>query len=781
MPIVGSFGAGVRALRDAVRRLRGGENDATFATYDFANRSNGEVRAIAVQSDGKILAGGLFTAWNGVVANRLVRLNSNGSIDMAFITNMGSGSNNQINAIAIQPDGKILLGGQFTTWNGATANRVVRLNADGTVDAGFLTNAGTGAVGGAINAIAVQPDGMILIGGNLTTWNGVTAIGIVRLNADGTRDSAFSTNTGTGGANVTAIGLQSDGKVVIVGEFTAFNGVTVGRVVRLNSDGTRDTIFTTNNGTGITGSVMFPFALAIQSDGKIVIGGSFNTFNGVTVNRIVRLNADGSRDTAFSTNVGASGSGGDVNAIVVQADGKIVIGGHMTAWGAFPVGRAVRLNSDGTREGSFSSNIGTGANDHVRAIAVQPDGSILFGGAFRTWRSAQVNRLVRVDSSGSLSSVVSGLLDGQISAGAAASSVVLPSISAIAVQQDQKILVGGAFATWNGVTVNNIVRLNPDGALDSAFTASTGTAAANTINAIAVQSDGKIVIGGAFTSWGGATVNRIVRLNSDGTRDTAFTTNTGTGAASTVSSVVVQSDGKILIGGAFSTWTGVTVGRIVRLNADGTRDTAFTSSNGTGAGGSITAIAVQPDGKVLVGGAFTTWNGVTVGRIVRLGSDGTLDSAFRTNTGTGAAADVSAIAIQSDGKIVIGGNFTTFNGVSANRIARLNSDGTLDEGFSTSTGSGADAPVASFALQANAMLIIGGQFTTWNGVSVGRIIRVNSDGTRDTTFTGNAGVGASGTVSALAMQNDGLILLGGSFTGFNNINRTAIARIGRGS
>ena len=176
-----------------------------------------------------------------------------------------------------------------------------------------------------------------------------------------------------------------------------------------------------------------------------------------------------------------------------------------------------------------------------------------------------------------------------------------------------------------------------------------------------LQSDGKTIIGGSFSQWNGTNVGRIVRLNSDGTLDTAFTTNNGTGAnASFVYEIAVQSDGKILVSGQFTAWNGTTVGRIVRLNSDGTLDTTFTTNTGTGTNNIIRSIAVQSDGKILVSGQFTSWNGTNVGYIVRLNSDGTRDTTFTTNNGTGANNIVYSIAIQPDGKILVGGQFTAF-------------------------------------------------------------------------------------------------------------------------
>jgi uncharacterized delta-60 repeat protein len=149
-------------------------------------------------------------------------------------------------------------------------------------------------------------------------------------------------------------------------------------------------------------------------------------------------------------------------------------------------------------------------------------------------------------------------------------------------------------------------------------------ATASFLTRIAIQPDGNILLtGGSFTTFNGVTVNGIVRLNADGTRDTAFTTNTGTGVAvgsfQAINSAAIQTDGKIGLGGFFTTFNGTTANRVVRLNSNGTRDTAFTTNNGTGASGGVMFISIQPDTKIVLGGEFTTFNGTTVNRFARIG------------------------------------------------------------------------------------------------------------------------------------------------------------------
>ena len=196
----------------------------------------------------------------------------------------------------------------------------------------------------------------------------------------------------------------------------------------------------------------------------------------------------------------------------------------------------------------------------------------------------------------------------------------------------------------------------------------------------------------------------------------------------------------ILCGGVFFTHT-------ARALQAGDQDPSFFSGVPGGANNHVYATALLSDGKILIGGSFTTYNGVVVNRIARVNPDSSLDTTFRTGTGMGGS--VRKILLQPDGKMLIGGSFTAYNGVTANRIVRLNADGTRDTTF---TGTGADNSVLGMALQPDGKIIISGLFTTYNGTAINRITRLNADGTLDTTFT--VGTGADGEVFTVALQPD---------------------------
>ena len=303
-----------------------------------------------------------------------------------------------------------------------------------------------------------------------------------------------------------------------------------------------------------------------------------------------------------------------------------------------------------------------------------------------------------------------------------------------------KVLINGPFSGVNGTPTEGVALLNTDGTVDASFQAP-GLLNGRSVYSLAMQPDGKVLIGGDFDQlYGASPRNRIARLNVDGTLDATF--DPGTGANDEVLRLALQSDGKVLIGGRFTEVGGVARNRIARLNANGTLDATF--DPGTGTNGTPWHLALQPDGKVLIGGAFTEVNGVARNRIARLNANGTLDAAFNPGTGTNGAP--LHLALQPDGKVLIGGEFTEVDGVARNRIARLNANGTLDTTFNP--GAGADYIVSSVSVQPDGKVLIGGWFTQVGGEAHPRIARLMPAFTIGGTITGLTGAG-------LVLRNNG--------------------------
>ncbi|MBK9175137.1 MAG: hypothetical protein IPM46_02135 [Flavobacteriales bacterium] len=353
-----------------------------------------------------------------------------------------------------------------------------------------------------------------------------------------------------------------------------------------------------------------------------------------------------------------------------------------------------------------------------------------------------------------------GTLDPVFNVGTGANNRVTSAV----LQNDGRVVVVGNFTSYNGTAINRVARLNLDGSLDAGFTP--GTAANNQVNSVALASTGGIVIGGTFSSYDGTGLSRIARLNADGTVDATFTP--GTGFNGTVTQVAVQPDDKVIAVGDFTSFNGTGRNRVARLNTDGTLDTGF--DPGTGANFLVTSCALQADGKVLIGGYFNDYNGATVVAVARLNSNGTLDTGYNLG-GAGMNNAVSQITLQSDGKALVGGLFTSYNATGRNRILRLNTDGTLDSGFNPGTGASND--VLAIAVQSNGSVVIGGLFTTLNGSARNRIARLTSTGALDGTWTN----GANDAINALLWMPEGRLIVGGLFTTIAGFSRNRITRL----
>ena len=340
--------------------------------------ANDRVLALALQSDGKIVFGGEFTLVNGVSLNRVGRLQSSGFLDGSF--NPGLGIDAAVDALAVQGDGKLLVGGAFSKVNNTNRVRIARLNANGTLDLSF--NPGSGA-NGVVRAIAVQADNKILIGGDFTQVGSAGHNHLARLNADGTVDTGFTPSINN---TVSALAVQADGSILAGGSFTSVNGALRNSIARLSSFGGNDLGF--DSGAGANGPVN---GLALQSDGKILLGGSFTDFDGHAINYLARLGGSGSFDASFSPGLGPNGP---VNTVAVDASGKIVIGGTFTLFDGANRGRFARLKSNGALDIIF--NPGTGANAAVESLAIQPDSAVVLGGDFTQINGLPEGRIARI-------------------------------------------------------------------------------------------------------------------------------------------------------------------------------------------------------------------------------------------------------------------------------------------------------------------------------------------------------------------------------------------------
>lgn len=612
--------------------------------------------------------------------------------------------------------------------------------------------------------------------------------------AEGNLDPSFGQagevtfNKGAGSSAEAAV-LQPDGKKIIVGTVPGSSNSDI-LVLRLNPDGTRDTSF------GASGVVIFtgpPDAsdsaagVALQSDGRIVVAGQRS--NGTDIDILVfRLRADGTLDASFRGSGSAQydlGGNESAGGVALQSDGRIVLAGTASNAADNDI-LIMRLTSAGLLDLSFGSNgvfrYDGGGDEAGNAVAIQTDGRIVAAGQSSNGADPDII-VLRVTVSGIADNTLSGTGARLIDRGGRDIG------NAVAVQTNGKIVVTGLSS--NGVDADLIVvRLNPDGVLDTTFNVNgifvlEGVAGGRDAgNAVAIQTNGKIVVTGSSSNGVNADVI-VVRLNPDGIRDVTFSGNgtvryhaSALGDAAG-NAICAQPDGMILAAGFGSNGLNSYV-LVLRLDANGVLDTTFNATgvvtfrkkvNTADVGNAVT---VQPDGSIVVIGQTSQGADNDV-LALRYRSDGRRAASFSGDGvavfgGSAGGEDIGrAVALQADGMIVVAGQ-TSDGGSNDVLVLRYTSDGTLDSAFNgdgttvyNGTANNEDIGRA-VAVQADGKIVVVGQ--TSNGTNNNLLVlRYDSNGTLDSTFgTGGAvtfggGSGASGR--AVAIQPDGMIVAAG--------------------
>ncbi|HUS37391.1 MAG TPA: Calx-beta domain-containing protein [Verrucomicrobiae bacterium] len=899
--------------------------------FDVGFGPNGSVYAIAVQRDQKILIGGDFDTVDSVSRSHIARLNPDGSLDLTF--DPGLGFNGTVRSIAVQADDKILVGGDFTTSNGLDRLRIARLELNGANDPSF--DPGTGA-DATVSSIVLQPDGKLIVAGDFVTFNQHYRRSVVRLLPNGSIDFSINFGTGPNGA-VNSVALQSDRGILIGGDFTEVDGLPRNKVARLfggsfagsgalefaapvyslaesapsatilvrRTGGLEGTISATYQTSDITatagkdyeavtdivtfqtGEMFRTITIPLNDDFEMEeeelfsvqltnpVGGAIgrqpvttvllqsddsrisladpvfvaneNTPGGRAVITLVREGVSSRPITVmFSTADITAKAGEDYTAVstpitfapgetsklvavplvddnlvegsetvnlrlqlVTQgpdvslgiANATLTISDNDSAPGSLQFAQDVSVNEDaqtvtvtvtrtagklGTVSVRYTTEdiTATAGRDYTAqtgivtfqqtdtsktiAIQIRDDTEVEGNETFRVTLTDPTNGAeVGVPASAIVTIIDTdfgpGSLDQSFKIGEGADGVV----NSLALQSDGKILVGGDFTDFDFSGHPNLVRLLSSGTVDTNFV--TGSGPAGPVYDIALGTSGRITIGGDFRSISSIDRPYVARLMPSGSIDSSMTLSPGLNAV--VFTLAAQPDEKVVLGGDFTS----PANRAGRLLIGGGFDVSF--NVGAGADNSVLDAQVQPDGKVLLVGRFTQFGSLPRGRVVRVLENGLVDPFF--NTSVGANNTVWSVVPMAGGKALIGGEFTTVNGRTAVRVTLLNNDGSVDTTFNVGTNnvprSGPDGPVYAMALQADGKILIGGDFEFVNGEPRNNIARLNTDGSLDTEF--NPGLGPNGPVKDIKVQPDQRIVIAGAFTEVNGFPRAGVARL----
>jgi len=633
--IGGPLTAGGLTRQSVLRLNADGTGDASFdagtgATY---NGSPIFIDDLLPLPNGQLLVVGPFDHFNGVAARRIVRLTATGSVDPTF--NPGTSTNGEIETVVGLPNGQLLIGGIFPSFDGHPANGLARLNANGSFDATFGTNFDSDSE--ATNLI-VQPDGKLLVAGGLLFNTNPQGVGLVRLLPSGALDTSFTPPAALAGYTSyslfgDAIQLQADGKILVLGAAPGAG------VIRLNANGTPDASFQ----AGSTNAL--PYSLTLLANGQLLVGGAFTTFDGVVNRPLVQLTSTGALNPAFQPLMQAPGT---LNAVVRQPDGKLLVGGYFTEVNGQAAQGVARFTTTGTLDASFALSAST-QRFAVADLALQPDGRVLAAGE---------NTVVRYLPTGAPDNT----FNGYVSTSGRPSQLLL--------QPNGSLLVGYG----NSVAPTPVARLLANGAADASFTPlATGPGSLATVQALTLQPDGKVLAAGSFRpASGGAAIATVVRLTAAGAVDASFAGSefAGTTPTAGLKKLVLQSDGKLLVGGNFSAYGSAPRAGVARLNADGPLDAGFVPPALTGP---VNTLGLQPNSRVLLGGSFTG-PGLPA-NLARLLPTGQADASFGATAVPNNA--VTALLVQPDGGLVVGGSFTAVSGQPYPALVRITATNVL--------------------------------------------------------------------------------------------------------
>ena len=778
-----------------------GDLDPTFGGTGIVTTAIGsgfdERQGVIVQSDGKIVVAG--NAFRSSYDFALLRYNPNGTLDTSFngtgtvVTPIGSGADYAL-SVAQQDDGKLVVTGRAD--NGSRFDMaVVRYNPDGSLDTSFN---GTGKVVTAIGAgrswgraVAIQPDGKIVVAG----WADPSVFALVRFNSNGSRDGNFgnagivTTTVGSGGGMANSVALQEDGKIVAAGYSSDGNGRRYFAVVRYLPDGTLDTSF---NGTGRAtpafGSIShIAQSVAVQRDGKIVTAG-YADISSTSYFALARYNGDGSLDSSFNSTgkvLTAIGDSAAAQGVTIQRNGKLVAAGRTSAAGNYKLAVA-RYNPDGSLDQTFNgsgiatSDAGT-SREWIDGVGLQRDGKIVVAG--RTdWSDPYAVVVARYEGDGLAGpqiqieqpprvSVVSGgtrYVGGAVP-GASATLTFTVTNQGTARLTISALTIDGTDAAAFQVSASPAAFIEPDKSTGFSVrfaptTTGPRTAALHIVSNDVAHSPFDIVLtgmafpapaadiaveeppgtdrpDGGISDFGfvhiGNSRGLVFTFKNKGDSDLTGLTMTKDGPDAGMFSVTAIPIAPVSPGGSGNftveftpTGGGIKTAVLHFASNDPDENPFDLTLTGTGKfdpgdvdptfntvttnNGGIEYVAVQPDRKIIIGGSFVTVNGVAHNHIARLEENGALDSSFNFS----AASAVTALTVQMDGKILIG----TKSG-----LARINADGSPDLGFQSSL----SKELLGLGLQPDGKIVV---ITALNAGSGPGIRRVSSGGTLEAGF-----------------------------------------------
>lgn len=717
------------------------------------NKGLTAIEDMVLQKDGKIIVVGIFQEYNGRKRNGICRILPNGEIDESFI--VGSGVDARINKIKLQPDGKILLLGQFRLYNNIPCVGFVRLNENGTIDKSFEFPQ---TIYGRINDILITPDAKILVGGRFNNYNGNPVKSLIRLNTNGSLDRSFNLVDGFEG-EINSIALQKN-KILIGGEFSIYLGGNnrIHKFTRLAPDGSSLDIGFNIGAKGFEASNGSISLIHVQNDNKILLSGSFKKYNDTEFpGGFIRLNENGWIDKKFNNNnkpIKLQQIQQQFKKIYTADDGSIYVCGDFEN-----IGNNIKL---GFAKFDVNGKIDVGFNKYeffihqkpiVNTFLQLPNGNFIVGGVFDYIGGFQRNLIALLNSNGTTSTQMFYLKKG------------VDGIVTHIVPYKGKYLLAGQFNTYNDEAVNSLILIDEKGDRDYSFSFSSLNYVAEAFADLKVLKNNQILIAGIFKATNSNTESKLLKLNENGNVDETFYI--GSVFEEYVYAVDEQNDGKIIVGGNFKKIDGMVKVGIARINTDGTIDNSFNSNNNLEL--SINKLLVDREtNKIYVSGRYAHPTKRVYINLQRLMPNGNIDNSF--NNSLFENKTIKGFTTDNNKRLLVYGSINTAKGVA--EIVRIDNDGNYDPSFII------DSKFYKYGNYVNRVIVLPnndilvGFQSPPNGETIfanNSIIKLNNNGTVNTgfKFSTNMQLGIRGelygTLNACILLNDNTVLVGGNF------------------
>lgn len=651
----------------------------------------------------------------------------------------------------------IYVAGVFSHYDGVAVNNLVRLHAaSGKLDTTFNVL----AFDNSITCLAIDSSGLY-VGGQFTTYDGNTRNRIVKLSLTDASDLNATFAAGTGfNANVLCMSLNSSGnRLTIGGEFTTYQGNTRNRIAQLNATTAADNHGTFAASTGFNSRVR---ALAWDGSNGLFVGGDFTTYIGNTRNRIAKLHETTAADQ-HATFAASTGFDGNVRCLAYDSStSRIYVGGEFANYIGNPRAKIAALHATTAADQNANFAAADGfPSGIVAGFSLEPSTGCLFvAGTFSIYRGKRCNQVIKLNPDASI--------DDSFKASDSGNDGFVGSVSVLALNgasTGETIAIAGAITYHkpnqdhrklvkiNLDTMEICQRFRPNANGQPAFASNA------VIKALAADSSG-LYVGGSFSSYRGVSRTGLLKLNLD-TADEDATFNQGTGLNAQVLSLALDSS-YLYVGGQFSTYQGNTRNRILKLDKDTAADQHGTFAAGTGFNGNVEALVVDSS-YLYCGGSFSTYQGNTRGRIAKLDKTTAADQHGTFAAGTGFNSQVTCLALHS-GYLFVGGVFTSFNGNTRNLLVKLDATTAADQNATFAVGSGFDQNVMGLATDGTYLWAVG-WFITYQGNSRLGIVKLDFTTAADQNGTFDASVGFNDPTNGQAFMQWVLLIGTALFTG----------------